>query len=136
MMKQLVKRMIRPLWRGSAVIRRPVAARFDARIQRLVIQAIDASRGAEPGRSGFGDSADASVRIEYSLGALHEKIDRYSVEVDLVLNTLVREIARLQYRLDEVESQSSREGLSRSVGLTLVDGEAVESSPAPVSRVG
>ena len=145
-MKQLIKRVVKKAWAATAPVRRPIARRVDARLTRLIVTAIQTSRQVAVHPSHLGSdlapvltphleaSNNAFARVEYSLGAMHAKVDRYSTEVDLVLNSLVREIARLQLEVEDLREALDQATSQRPAGLSLVDGN--DEAGRRMARVG
>jgi hypothetical protein len=69
-------------------------------------------------------------RIDGMNWALHVKVDALSSDVSLVLDSVVRELARLQMQVEALE-EALREARSDRGGLALVDADpAVEDAEA------
>lgn len=143
-MKQLLKRTVKKAWQLTAAVRRPIARRIDARLHRIVVQALQTSQQMNEASSGAASARrdqphhdqthHAFMRVEHSLGAMHEKVDRYSTEVDLVLNSLVREISRLQIQVETLQDALDDARTRRPLGLSVVDDSGPETQRR--SRVG
>jgi hypothetical protein len=80
-MKRMIKNMIRSLWRISAPVHRPIIRKFDQHMMHL-LQPF--ARAPEP------------VRVHS---------EPPPVDLVLVLNSLVRELARLQVQVDHLQQQ-------------------------------
>jgi hypothetical protein len=109
-MKRLIKRLLKAVWQKTAFLRRPIVRQVDRHLCNLfqhVFQANITNLGlANP--SHYHDAAHNTL----------------TYEVNLVLNSVVREIARLQLEVETLQQMVEELPTHRS-GLSLV-GETVE----------
>lgn len=136
-MKRLIKRAAKGAWNLTGPLRRPIMRRVDAKLQRVISNAVVSSRDAtgvspESLRHHIDATERAFEHLQYSLGALHHKTDQASTEIDIVLNTLVREIARLQQQVDALHDAVDAATSNRAIGLAVV----ADSEPMTPARVG
>jgi hypothetical protein len=102
-MKHLLKKMVRPLWRISAPVRRPLIRKFDQHMAQLL-------RPLSP--------PPAPVPPPPPPAA--------PADLDLVLNSVVRELARLQVQVEVLQQQiddlqsSNRDGARLESRLSVV----------------
>jgi|SRR5579885_1917529 hypothetical protein len=98
-MKRLFKRMARPLWRMTGPVRRPLLRKFDDHMMQLL-------RPLAPLQPMMPPAAPADLH--------------------LVLNSVVRELARLQMQVEALQQQidelqsSDRDGARSESRLSLV----------------
>jgi hypothetical protein len=114
-MKRLIKNMIRPIWRMSGPVRRPIIRKFDHHMMRLlhllprpreipadldlVLNGV-ARELARPCEVPAGlDLALNSVVRELTLSR------DVAAGLDLALNSVVRELGRLQMRVEDLQQQ-------------------------------
>ncbi len=109
-MKRLVKRLVRPFVR-----------RFDAKLNEMIAAAVRAQL-LPPIEA----SSRTLERLEASLGAANHSANAMASDIDLMLGSVVREVARLQSQVDDVRDLLERVGPSRA-GLTLVERDEGES---------
>ncbi len=74
-MNRMIRKMIRPFWRMSGPIRRPLVSRFDEHVLGLLRQSQPPMPPGPP------------------------------ADLDLVLNSVVRELARLRAQVETLQSQ-------------------------------
>jgi hypothetical protein len=106
-MKATLKRVLRAVWRRLAVFRRPILRKYDDHLRALLVPLIEASVRS-PISSAIEERVCAPL-LEVSRGAAHN-LERIEVccdvsthaahETDLVLNSLVREVVRLQMQVE------------------------------------
>lgn len=86
-MKRLLKKLARTLWLISAPVRRPVIRRFDHHMMQLL--------------SSVSMRGDAAANHDEALS----RIDLALRSNDLALSSVVRELARLQIRVEILQQQ-------------------------------
>ena len=133
-MKRLLKRFLKGCWRMTAPIRHPVVRRLDAKLGRLITGAIQ-SQVMPPVVDGLEHSRHAFWRIEHALQVAQVTAERNTTEIDLVLNGLIREIARLQHQVEALQDQVEAVTYIRN-GLTLVDGDGDGEAELPLAEAG
>jgi hypothetical protein len=118
-MKRLIKSILRPFWRMTHPIRRPVFRRLDARINHMIAVAIRAQLLAP-----LDASTSTLERLAASVEAANHSARLLACDMDLMLASVVREIARLQNQVeilqDAVDRQAPPQGRA---GLSLVDSD-------------
>ena len=139
-MKRLVKRAVMPIWRLTAPLRRPLMRRLDSRLNRMISASIEANLMPTIQHS-LASTTHAIERLERSLDSSSHSAQAMAGDVDLMLGSVVREIARIQIRLDALQDVLCRTPATLRTSLTLVEGDDendVPLRPASVerSRVG
>ena len=99
-MKRLIKRVLKAMWQKTAFLRRPVVRRVDARLNAILQQVIETNL------------ATTLQRFETTNNCL-------IFEVNLVLNSVVRELGRLQMEVETLQQMVEESGPHRS-GLSIV----------------
>jgi hypothetical protein len=84
-MKQLMKSILRTAWRTTSPIRAHVMARLDRRVVALI-----------------------QAGVNSPLQPILENCRRTSGEIDIVLSTVIRELVRLQSRVESLEESLTR----------------------------
>src|SRR5262245_42806844 len=98
-MKRLLRKMVRPFWRMSAPVRRPLIRKFDHHMTQLLRPLASQSPILPPA---------------------------VPANLDLALNSVVRELARLQVQVEILQQQiddlqsSDRDGARPEGGLSVV----------------
>jgi hypothetical protein len=101
-MKKLIKRVLKALWRATGPIRRPLQSRIEGVAGRALTEGLAAE--VQPQLRRIEASGNHANALAY--------------EMNLALNSLVREVARLQIQIELLE-QEIRDG-SRGRGLSLL----------------
>ena len=96
-MKRKLKAMARKLWGATGPIRRPIARRMDARLGVIVEEAIERRT-----TSRLVAAAEALERIERHVHVARVTAENQAADTNLLLDSLVREVARLQLQVDEL----------------------------------
>jgi len=129
-MKGLFKRFLKAIWRATAPLRRPVMRKIDNHVDRLFSRALDANV--------LPVALDVRKQLEQLLPAtldvrrhLENTIIEHTYETNLALNSLVREMIRLQMQV-EVLQQSIDDTAMQAKGLSIV-GEREDNQPCTVS---
>ncbi len=135
-MKRLIKRAVMPVWRLTAPLRRPLARRLDARLDFMISRSLETNM-LPPLRH----SIHVIERLEHSVNAATHTASALASDVDMMLGSVVREIARIQIRLDLLQEEVSRPSAMTRSSLSLLetgdDGEPIaRSAPVERSRVG
>jgi hypothetical protein len=119
-LKRLAKAMARPLWRLAAPVRRRLACEFDERVRRIVESVVQANwQGCHvtvepPDLSRL----EAMVgELSAALGMARKISEHHAEEANLLMDGLVREIARLQLQLESLAElvSDSRSGSGSSL---------------------
>lgn len=138
-MKRLLKSVMRSAWRATSPIRRPIARKVHGTLVRAGVAALAQAeavavheRVLPPLYWGF----------EASIEATHHAARALSADTSLVLNSVVRELARLQMQVEVLQQIVQENGRAHN-GLTLVgeEGEGREvyaprDRPEELMRVG
>jgi len=124
-MKRLVKKVVRAAWRATSPIRGPVSRRFHDQLVQAGIAALAQAEAVSvhervlpPLYWGF----------EAQIAATHSSARAISAETSLVLNSMVRELARLQIQVEVLQQMVQDNGRAHG-GLSIV-GEAGEGRDA------
>jgi hypothetical protein len=139
-MKRIIKRMLEALIRAASPVARPLAARFDARITRIIEGAL-ISRMTPAIIQALAVSEHRLERIEGTLARADDSLAALAEEMDLVLNGMSREVFRLQAQVEMLQRSLADQGRIVSGGLSIVDDSCDEApvrrpAPAERSRVG
>jgi hypothetical protein len=111
-MKRRLKSILKALWRLGAPIHRPLVRRLDARQERLIAGAL---RGwLEPLPGGL-------ARLEAAINHARCTSDAFAAEANLTLDSVVRELTRLQMRVEALEEMIERRDAPDR--LSIVDGD-------------
>lgn len=130
-MNRIVKAFCKVIWRLSSPIRRPLAARFDARVANLVAGTVH-NRVLPELIHPLSITLRRLERIEETLARADRSAAMMAEEVDLVLNGLSREIFRLQAQVETLQSFVGDDLRGSNTGLSIVHESGDES---PVRRV-
>lgn len=116
-LKALAKAAVRPFWWLTGPVRRPLVRRFEERIARVVEAVVQAHKQevhvtVEPPDL---SRVEAMVgELAAALGMARQIAEHHAEEANLLMDGLVREVARLQLQLeglaelvDELRSESS-----------------------------
>jgi hypothetical protein len=123
-MKVLLKAIFRPLWRLAQPLRQRVMARFDQLLtQRLVEAMCEFVQGPILPRLDL--SREMLQRIESSVAAGRAVSENVATDTNLLLDSLVREIGRLQMQIEALHDDLDE--LRGDQGLALVTGPDEES---------
>lgn len=104
-LKRLARAVARPLWRLSAPIRRPLARRFDERLTRIVENSIrthwnHVHVSLDP--PDLGSVETLVLEMTASLSMARQIAEHHAEESTLLMDGLVREVARLQLQLESL----------------------------------
>jgi hypothetical protein len=105
-MKRLIKKMLKAMWQKTAFLRRPIVRRLDHKLDAILQQVIEKNL------------ATTLQRFETTNNCL-------IYEVNLVLNSVVRELARLQMEVETLQQMVEDLGSHRS-GLSIVSDNSGE----------
>ena len=108
-MKRLLKRFLLAIWNRTGFIRRPIEGRMAHRA--LALQTQVAREEVLP---------PILDRIDGMNRGFHHKLDEFSHETNLLLDSLIREIARLQTRIETLEAAIDESSENRP-SLSLVE---------------
>ncbi len=135
-MKRVLKSAFLPVWRLTAAIRRPFARRFDARLTHLVAFAVE-QRVLPPIRQMIESSNRSMERVENSILATRRSAETLAEDVDLALESLSREVIRLQGQVEMLQRTIEDTGLRVRNGLVVVgDSDVFGDSEGERARVG
>ncbi len=130
-MKRIFALVFKFFWRLSSPIRKPLLARFDARVSRLVSDTVNA-RMMPTLVEALASSGHRLERIERSIAGADRAASHLAEEVDLVLNGLSREIFRLQAQLELLQRRLDEESRFNANGLSILR-DSGDDSPLPRS---
>jgi hypothetical protein len=126
-MKRIIALVYAGLWRMTAPVRRPIAARFDSRISRVVSNTVN-TRMMPSLMDGLDLIGLRLARMESNLERAERAATHMTEEIDVVLNGLSREIFRLQAQVEVLQKTLRDDARSASSNLSIVN-EAGEESP-------
>ena len=127
MVRRIAKKAAKVLWRLGSPIRRPLRRRFDARIEALISNTVNA-RMMPPLIEALAISGRRLERSEETLASANHAAASIAEEMDLVLGGVSRELFRLQAQVEELRAIVADAGRETATGLSLVD-EAGEDAP-------
>jgi hypothetical protein len=116
-LKALAKAAARPFWRLTGPVRRPLARKFDEHVARVVEAALqthsrDVHVTVDP--PDLGRIETMMGELAAALGMARQISEHHAEEANLLMDGLVREVARLQLQLeglaelvDDLRSESS-----------------------------
>jgi hypothetical protein len=98
-MKRFLKLLLRPFWRRTASLRRQISTKIDQRMTHLItITVQEHVLGATLPR--FEVIFDSLKRIEGSLNEARSLSESVAADTNLVLDSVVREVARMQMQIE------------------------------------
>jgi hypothetical protein len=118
-MKRFLKRIARALWKSAAPVRRPVIRKLDGYLERTLGPLIQ------------GRIQPPLERMEAATHHAAHAINLLSHEMNLVLNSLIRETTRLQMHIEVLE-QTLHQATQTRAELSVI-GEAEEHDGYPHS---
>jgi len=130
MMKRIVSKVLKSLWRMTSPVRRPLVSRFDAHVSAAVATTLNARMMPELIHPLVG-AMHKLDRIEAALARADLAASTAAEEVDLVLNGISREVFRLQAQVEALHRTVAREAREAGNGLSIVHETGDE---APVLR--
>ena len=111
-------------------LRRPVFRRLDARINHMIAVAIQAQ--LLPAIAGPLEASTRTLgQLEASVGAANHSARMLACDMDLMLASVVREIARLQNQVEVLQAIIARQTPQARAGLALVE---TDDDAGPVAR--
>ncbi len=121
--KSSLKFLFRPFWRMTAPVRRMVLLKFDAHLTRSIANVVHGP--FEHVATRINACATALERIETSVNVGRHTVEHQHAEANLLLDGLVREIARLQMQIELLRDAVDESG---SQGSLVVVGEGDEAA--------
>lgn len=94
-MKRLLKSILKGAWGKTAVVRRPIVRRLDAHVERVLDRSV---------RTPVIEAVQASTHATQVL----------AFDMNLVLNSVVRELARLQLQVEALQQLAEESAADRS----------------------
>jgi len=144
-MKRIIKAILRPFWRALLPIRRRVLGKTYALMVRANADALERARGQGQGQAQLLAGLPAAVhdglvgtiraesqaayermlptfhgRLEDVIRVTHHSTRALSDDIDLVLSSVVRELARLQMQVEALQ-QAVQAATPGRAGLGLID---------------
>jgi hypothetical protein len=117
-MKRMIKQGLKPFWKLTSPIRTPISNRLDARMQARIDQAVR-THMLPMVQASLDGTASTLARLETSIENANRSAGLLVTDIDLMLSSVVREMARLQMQVDAMqELLEDAVGLRRS-GLSL-----------------
>jgi hypothetical protein len=117
-MKSIIRSIARAVWRGLAPVRRPLVRKLDRHLTRAVATEV---AGAIEGLEGRIAPALAEVILRGDI--LIQLANRSAQETDLVLQSLVRELVRVQMQVEALRGCIGRQDPGERTGRAVLDGE-------------
>lgn len=126
-LKALARKAVRPFWRLTGPIRRPLGRRFDERLSRLIELSIRSHWNhvhvsLDP--PDLGCLEGLMREMSASLGMARQITEHHAEEANLLMDGLVREVARLQLQMESLAELV--EELRGGSAMILVSGEESE----------
>jgi hypothetical protein len=126
-MKRIFSLVLRSFWRITGPVRKPVVARFDSRVSRLISDTVNA-RMMPTLVEALASSGYRLERIERNIASADRAATNLAEEVDLVLNGLSREIFRLQLQIELLQRRLDDDSRLEANGLSIIDASGTERS--------
>jgi hypothetical protein len=121
-MNRLFKSAVRPFWRMTAPLRRPILQKIDARIHYMVAASIR-TEVLPTIEASLASSARVLDRLEGSIGAANHTAHTMACDMDLMLGSVIREVARLQAQVDALDEAFGRAVSPGRAGLSLLESD-------------
>ena len=121
-MKRLIKRAIKPFWRMTAPLRRPIVRKIDAKVHAIVANSIR-MEVLPTIEASLASSTRVLERLEGSIGAANHTAHTMACDMDLMLGSVIREVARLQAQVDAMDEAFGRAVSPGRTGLSLLDSD-------------
>lgn len=121
-MKRVAKAIGRTCWRATGPVRRPIARKFQGTITRLVTQALH-EHIAGPVLPRLDELRAAAKNHELGLNLARHEVNMQGVETNLALDSLVREVARLQLMIEALQQAVEERAAAPGDGLSVVGAE-------------
>lgn len=94
-MKRFLKTVLKAMWKKTAIVRRPILRKLDAHVEHVLDQSV---------RTPVMEAVQASTHATQVL----------AFDMNLVLNSVVRELARLQLQVEALQQLAEEGALDRS----------------------
>lgn len=111
-MKRMLKSVAKGCWRLTGPIRRPLGRKFDAAVSRVVAVVVQ-----EQVRAAILPRFDAN---DHGLSLARHEVHVQGLETNLTLDSLVREIGRLQMQIEVLQQMLGDRQIEEDDGLSLV----------------
>jgi len=121
-MKRFIKGVIRLIWKMTAPFRRPIARKVESRMNHMITDAIR-TQLLPTIHSSLASSTRSLDRLEASLGAANHPAHLLACDMDLLLGSIVREVARLQLQVEAIQDLIEHAVAPGHKGLSLVEPE-------------
>lgn len=121
-MKRVLKAVGRSCWRATGPVRRPIAGKFRGMIAGMLTQALQ-EQVAGPVLPRLDELREAARNHELGLNLARHEVEVQGVETNLALDSLVREVARLQLMIEALQQSIEERSASSDDGLSLVRAE-------------
>ncbi len=119
-MKGLIKRALKPFWRMTGPIRRPLVRKIDAKLHHMVAASIR-TEILPTVEASLKSSARVLERLEASVASANHTAHTMACDMDLMLGSVIREVARLQAQVDAIDEAFGHAVSPGRSGLSLVD---------------
>jgi hypothetical protein len=121
-MKRYLKAILKRLWRLTGPARRPLARKLGLFLAEVVRAEVGPQLGAISTTVARVEAPEGPLRaIEHSVNLARCTSDAFAAEANLILDSLIREVARLQLQVEAL--QASLDDAGARDGLSIV-GEA------------
>jgi hypothetical protein len=121
-MKRLIKRAVKPFWRMTAPLRRPIMRKINSRIHTIVATSIK-TEVLPTIEAALASSARVLERLEGSIGSANHTAQSMACDMDLMLGSVIREVARLQAQVDAMDEAFGRAVSPGRTGLSLLESD-------------
>lgn len=130
-MKRMIKSVVRSGWRLTGPIRRPLGRKLDSKLTHAVAIVVD-SIVREQIQAQIHPRLDG---LDLNVWQGRGEANAHATEVNLTLDSLVREIGRLQMQIESLQDLlAEREATGE--GLSVVDGAYLDDFPGDRAKVG
>lgn len=135
-MKRLVKGTLRRCWSATAPLRRPVVRKLDAFVGRTLAHHLAIPMARIERIEGSLVHLDRLDSLQRHIEAARSISENLGAEANLLMDSLVREITRLQLQVEDLRDQLEA-AADRPYGFSVLaaDGGSAHSDPVAAPRV-
>jgi hypothetical protein len=125
-MKSLIRSIARFGWRCLAPLRRPLVRKLNRQVSIIVAAEVAVAIDQR--------IAPLFARVNEQIDTLIHLTDHSRRETDLMLNSLLRELVRVQMQIDAQRTWESEHDREEAQDLTILDGQSEESVGSPLRQ--
>lgn len=116
--------LLKPFWRLSGPVRRPLAHKFDGRIHKIVDQSLAVALATPNVR--LEAICSALGRIEESVNIGRHTVEHQNSDANLLLDGMIREVARLQMQIEALREAVDDASSHGTLGVVADDETGAE----------